>query len=69
MGETAGVALAVLHASAAGRIHGLVDGADDLHYGDVVRRTAEPVTTPRPTGAAYQPALAQVGEQLLQIGQ
>ena len=67
MGQAAGLALAVLHAATAGGIHGLVDGTDHVHHGDIHRRAAEPVATPGTPGALHQSALAQLGKQLLQV--
>ena len=43
-----------------------LDGADDVGDRDLVRRTGQPVAAVRPALAGTMPALAQVGEDVLQ---
>jgi len=68
VGEALLIVLTVGQAAATGGLHLFVDGGDDIGHGDLAGVAAQAVAAAGATGAVHQALLAQLGEQLLQIG-
>src|ERR1700730_15304726 len=71
-GETSGLAAAAAHRRsrrAARSADRLVDGEDDVGDPRLLGRVSQEVAAPRPAHASDQPGDAQLGEELLEIGE
>ena len=69
MGQTAIAVLAIVGAAAARGIDNFVNSGNDFRNGKLLGRTLQRIAAARAACAPDQAALAQAGEQLLQVGQ
>src|SRR3569832_539815 len=69
VGKATVAVLAVFLAAAAGDVHTLVNGGDDIRHRYLFRRPGQPITAARTTGAGDETAATQAREDLFQVGE
>src|SRR3569623_426515 len=69
VGEAAVAVLAVFLAAAAGDVHALDNGGDDIRHRDLLRRPCQPITATPTTGAADETVAPQLRVDLFQVGE